>query len=99
MLPALVARLEAHAHAARGAFAPTERALRKASAAFTGWAASQDLEPLPALPATVSAFVYHLAASGSAPASIRPTMWAIGAMHWAIGAEDPSCRRATRSGW
>jgi hypothetical protein len=93
----LVTRLEAHAHAARGTLAPeTERALRRGSAAFTGWTASQDLTPLPALPAVVSAYVDHLATSGRAAASIRQAMWAIGAMHQAIGAEEPTKAEVVR---
>src|SRR3954470_20779428 len=39
----ILERLEEHARQAQGALAPeTERALRKASAAFSGWAATQD---------------------------------------------------------
>jgi site-specific recombinase XerD len=89
--------LEEHAHAARGAHAPeTERALRKASAAFTGWAGGRNLEPLPAAPATVTAYVDHLAAYGRAPSSIRQAMWAIGAMHRAAGLEDPTKAEVVR---
>src|SRR4051812_23614095 len=39
---AIVTRRERHAHHAQGALAPeTERALRKAAVAFTGWAVAQ----------------------------------------------------------
>ena len=95
---ALAAKLEEHAHAARGALAPeTERAMRKASAAFTGWAASRALEPpLPATPGTVAAYVDHMAAHGWAPASIRQAAWAIGAMHRAAGVEDPTKAEVVR---
>src|SRR5690349_19088265 len=60
---AIVARLERHAHHAQGALAPeTERALRKAAVAFTGWATAQGLAALPATPETVAAYVDALAA-------------------------------------
>jgi site-specific recombinase XerD len=85
------ARLEAYAQAARGALAPeTERALRKASAAFSAWAASKGVEPLPATPGAVAAYVDDLALAGRAPAGIRQAVWAIGTMHRAAGLEDPA---------
>ena len=66
------ARLEKHARQAQGALAPeTERALRRASAAFTGWAAAQGASAIPAAPETVAAYVDALARQRLRPASIR----------------------------
>jgi hypothetical protein len=47
----IAARLDEHARQAHGALAPeTERALRKASAAFSGWAAHRASLPFPPRP-------------------------------------------------
>jgi integrase len=95
--PAVTERLEAHARAARGAFAPeTERALRKASAAFTAWAAEVGVPALPCPPAGVAAYVDELAARPMKPASIRQAVWAVGALHRAAGLDDPTRAEAVR---
>ena len=61
----IAARLDEHARQAHGALTPeTERALRKASAAFSSWAAAQGLPALPATPETVAAYVDALTGSG-----------------------------------
>jgi hypothetical protein len=60
----IAARLDEHARQAHGALAPeTERALRKASAAFS-WAATQGLPALSATAETVAAYVDALTGSG-----------------------------------
>ena len=88
---AIVARLERHAQHAQGALAPeTERALRKAAAAFTGWATAQGLGALPATPETVAGYVDAPAAQGRRPASMRQAVWAIATLHRAAGLPDPS---------
>src|SRR3954453_1537917 len=88
---AILARLERHARHAQGALAPeTERALRKAAVAFTGWATAQGLVALPATPETVAAYVDALAAKGRKPASIRQAVWAIATLHRAAGLPDPA---------
>ena len=88
---AILARLEQHARHAQGALAPeTERALRKAALAFTGWATAQGLVALPAAPETVAAYVDALAAQGRKPASIRQAVWAIATLHRAAGLPDPA---------
>ena len=88
--PDLIARLERHARHAQGALAPeTERALRKASAAFTGWAATRGVSALPADAETVAAYVDELAGQGRKPASIRQAVWAIAALHRAAILPDP----------
>jgi site-specific recombinase XerD len=98
MLPAeLVARLEEHAQAARGALAPeTERALRKASAAFSAWVDGKGVAPLPATPAVVAVYIDELALADRAPAGIRQAVWAIGTMHRAAGLPDPTKTEVVR---
>ena len=91
MAEVIAARLEVHARHAQGALAPeTERALRKAAMAFTGWAAAQHLVALPATAETVAAYVDALAAQERKPASIRQAVWAIATLHRAAGLPDPT---------
>jgi site-specific recombinase XerD len=91
------ARLEKHARQAQGALAPeTERALRRASAAFTGWAAAQGASAIPAAPETVAAYVDALARQRLRPASIRQAAWAIAALHRAASLPDPSKTEVVR---
>lgn len=92
VLPAAIAeRLEAYAHDARDTMAAeTVRALRKASVAFTAWAAGKGITPLPATPASIAAYVDELALAKRAPAGIRQGVWAISKMHRAAGLEDPT---------
>jgi hypothetical protein len=87
----IAARLDEHARQAHGALAPeTERALRKASAAFSGWAAAKGLPALPATPEAVAAYVDALTRLGRKPASIRQAVWAITTLHRAAALADPS---------
>ncbi|WP_376100965.1 tyrosine-type recombinase/integrase (plasmid) [Roseomonas sp. CCTCC AB2023176] len=89
--PDIAERLEAHARSARGALAPeTERALRKASAAFTAWAATERASPLPCTAETVARYVDDLAERACKPATIRQAVWAVGTMHRAAGLTDPT---------
>src|SRR4051812_40710953 len=91
MAEAILARLERHARHAKGSLAPeTERALRKAVAAFTGWTVEQGIAALPAAPETVAPYVDALALQGRKPASIRQAVWAIATLHRAAGLPDPS---------
>lgn len=65
---AIVERLKAYAHDARDTLAAeTVRALQKASAAFTAWAAMKGINPLPATPANVAANVDELALAKRPP--------------------------------
>ena len=87
----IAGRLIEHADQARGAMAPeTERALRKASAAFSGWAAAHGLKALPATPEVVAAYVDALVGLGRKPASIRQAVWAVASLHRAAALPDPS---------
>ena len=81
--------LEQHAYAARGAYASnTERALRSDVAIFTGWCANAVLEPLPASPATVAAFVDAMA-EVKAPATVRRYVSSIATFHRAARLSNP----------
>lgn len=89
-------RLEEHARAAAGAFAPnTERALRADSRVFSAWCAGQGRETLPATPETVSAFVDAMAES-RAPATVRRYCASIAAMHRAADLASPTGMQPVR---
>jgi site-specific recombinase XerD len=93
----IAARLDEHALQAHGALAPeTERALRKASAAFSSWAAAQGLPALPATPETLAVYVDALTGLGRKPASIRQAVWAIATLHRAATLADPSKAEVVR---
>jgi site-specific recombinase XerD len=93
----ILKRLELHARQAQGALAPeTERALRKASAAFSGWMAAHGLPALPATPEALAAYVDALAGSDRKPASIRQAVWAVGTLHRAAALPDPSKAEVVR---
>src|SRR4051794_5513163 len=82
MAEAILARLGRHAPRAKGSLAPeTERALRKAVVAFTGWAVEQGITAPPAAPEMVAAYVDALTLQGRKPASIRQAVWAIATLH------------------
>lgn len=80
---------------AEGAFsANTVRALRADMASFSAWVADRGLAPLPATPATVAAYVDHLADLGRKPATIRRAVASIAHAHRAAGLVNP-CSRDT----
>ena len=86
----LVQQLEEHARHARGAFAAnTERARRADMLVFSGWCADAGLDPLPAGPETVVAFVDAMAAT-RAPATVRRYVSSIGYAHRAAGVPSPT---------
>jgi site-specific recombinase XerD len=74
----------------------TERALRKASASFSSWAAAQGLPALPATPETLAAYVDALTGSGRKPASIRQAVWAVATLHRAAALPDPAKAEVVR---
>ena len=93
----ILERLEEHARQAQGALAPeTERALRKASAAFSSWTAAQGLPALPATPETLAAYVDALTGLGRKPASIRQAVWAVATLHRAAVLPDPAKAEVVR---
>ncbi|MBL6458826.1 site-specific integrase [Belnapia sp. T6] len=93
----IVARLTEHARQAQGALAPeTERALRKASAAFSSWAGAEGVAALPASPEALAAYVDALSGLGRRPASIRQAVWAVATLHRAAALPDPSKAEVVR---
>ena len=96
-LPAAIAeRLEEHARAAAGAFAPnTERALRADSRVFSAWCVGQGREALPAAPETIAAFVDAMA-EVRAPATVRRYCASIASMHRAAGLAPPTAMQPVK---
>jgi len=85
----VAANLAQHAVHARGAYAAnTERALRADVAAFTGWCAAAGRTALPALPATLVAYVDALAGH-KAPATIRRYLSSVTTFHRAARLANP----------
>ncbi len=90
------ARLEDHARAAAGAFAPnTVRALAADSRVFSAWCAGQGRDALPATPETVAAFVDAMA-EVRAPATVRRYCASIAAMHRAAGLAPPTATQPVK---
>ncbi len=88
-LPRIPAALRAHAEAARGAYADaTVEALRSDTALFSRWCADTGLDPLPAYPETVTAFIDFMALS-HAPASVRRYVSSIAYLHRAAKQPNP----------
>ena len=73
----------------------TERALRADTAVFTDWCSASGLAPLPALPATVAAFVDGMDET-KAPATIRRYVSSIATMHRAAGLPNPCANEVVR---
>ena len=83
--PALLARLEAHAEKAAGAFAAnTKAAYASDTRIFTAWCADRDLCALPATAATIAAFVADMATTRK-PATVARYVTSVGVMHTAAG--------------
>ena len=86
----VLAHLQQHANAARGAYATnTERALRSDVAIFTGWCAAGGLVALPATPDTLTTFVDAMAGA-KAPATIRRYVSSIATFHRAAQLPNPA---------
>ncbi len=83
------ARLAEYQQAARGAYSTaTEEAFRSDSALFSGWCSAAGLDALPAVPATVAAFIEAMAVMRK-PATIRRYVSTISHMHKAAGVPNP----------
>src|SRR5277367_550564 len=92
----LLAKLDQHAQAARGAFATaTERALRADSLVYSTWCADAGLPALPAAPATIAAFIDAMG-EAKAPATVRRYVASIGAFHRAAGVPNPCADPAVK---
>ncbi|WP_051340455.1 site-specific integrase [Azospirillum halopraeferens] len=89
-------RLQEHAAAARGAFAPaTERAVRSDISAFRRWCVGMGAAFFPAAPATVAAYV-DATAPRYAVATLRRHLSSVARLHRAGGLDDPTKAEAVR---
>ncbi|TXM67332.1 tyrosine-type recombinase/integrase [Methylobacterium sp. WL12] len=95
-LDLLVARLEDHARAARGAFADnTLRALAADSRIFSAWCSGVDRSMLPASPETVVAFIDAQTETKSR-ATVERYRSSIAALHRAAGLSNPCADEIVR---
>ena len=93
---AIVARLEAHAHAAQGAFAEnTVRALQADTRVFADWCLANAHPNLPASPETVAAFIDAMAEI-KAPATVRRYRSSTAALHRAADLVNPCNEEVVR---
>ena len=82
--------------AARGAYAgSTERALRADVTLFTAWCSDAGAAALPAMAATVAAFIDAMAAL-KAPATVRRYVSSIATFHRAAGLANPCETQAVK---
>ena len=81
----------AHHHAARSRASATIAAYRSDLRDFSAWVAPQaGVEPLPATPESVSAYLAHLADKGLSASTVARRLAAIGYAHRQAGLPDPS---------
>jgi len=101
-IPALAPLLESARGYAQEARSPrTRKRYRDAWGIFTAWCVSQNLQPLPAEPGTVAAFMAARADAGRKPPTIELELTAIGEAHRAAGSPSPRAHpavAATRKG-
>lgn len=90
---------QAREYAARAKAANTVRAYRTDWQDFTAWCQGQDLQPLPAAPASVALYLTALAAAGRKASTIQRRMSAISQAHKAAGHESPTGSAAVRAVW
>ena len=57
---------------------------------FESWATAQGAAALPAVPATIAAYLDHLHVAGASPATIRQARAAVAKVHQVSGADDPA---------
>jgi site-specific recombinase XerD len=98
-LPALfAAELDSARGYAEQEKAPATRdAYRRDWRQFTEWCRQRDLEPLPATPETVAAYLAHMADSGLRPASIARKTAALRYAHKLAGHESPTTAETVRA--
>lgn len=98
--PAEVALLSldrAQAYAAEARASRTRAAYTSAFRVFSAWCDEHRLLTLPAEPATVAAYVAHLADTGRKAATINLHVAAIAAVHRAAGLDNPTTAEAVRA--
>ena len=89
----------ARAFAAESKARRTREAYRYQWATFATWCDGRGLEPLPANPATLAAYLANRAELGWKPASIALALTAIGAAHKAGGMVSPASHPAVAATW
>src|SRR4051812_17248144 len=75
----------------------TRRAYQSDWQDFTTWCSERHLSLLPAGPATVAAYVSHLADSGKKPATIDRRLVAISQAHKLAGHDSPTANEGVRT--
>ena len=99
-LATIAAELEGARAFASASRAPRTRdAYRLQFATFSSWCASRGLEPLPASPTTVAAFLVSRVDAGRKVASIALALSAIGAVHKTAGHASPTAHPGVTSTW
>ncbi len=81
----------------RARAANTDDAYRADWSVFTDWAATRGLEPLPAAPLTVEAFIADQAALGHPPVTIRRRVSTISTAHARSSLADPANQQVTEA--
>ena len=76
--------------------AATRRAYRSDFAAFTAWCAGRALDPIPAAPETVAAFIADQANAGFRASTLGRRVAAIAYAHALAGLEPPTSSKAVR---
>lgn len=87
----------ASVYAEQSRSAATRRAYQSDWADFTAWCAEKHAAPLPALPATVAAYIAELARAGRKPATIQRRLASISQAHQMRGHPSPAAHEAVRS--
>ena len=85
-----------HDYALAEKSAATRRAYRSDFAAFTAWCAGRELEPIPAAPETVAAFIADQANAGFRASTLGRRVAAIAYAHALAGLEPPTSSKAVR---
>jgi site-specific recombinase XerD len=87
----------ARAYAEQEKSAATRDAYRRDWRQFSEWCHQRRLEPLPALPETIAAYLAHMADSGLKPASIARKTAALRYAHRLAGHESPTAVESVRA--
>ena len=85
-----------HDYALAEKSAATRRAYRSDFAAFTAWCAGRSLDPIPAAPETVAAFIADQANAGFRASTLGRRVAAIAYAHALAGLEPPTSSKAVR---
>ncbi|MGI4807390.1 MAG: site-specific integrase [Janthinobacterium lividum] len=85
-----------HDYALAEKSAATRRAYRSDFAAFTAWCAGRALDPIPAAPETVAAFIADQANAGFRASTLGRRVAAIAYAHALAGLEPPTSSKAVR---